>query len=161
MRKPHRTSQHGTQNPKANYMTSQKTNEHLSSPLLFWWGPCCSYCSFLYCPIMCIRVLSSVLWCPLRFQHKNDIRFVFTPSCFLWRLLSNILCVFVVHNGIHYACADILQTTGGKDDRTSFLCGNRTGHHNTEPRTQRQTTWHHKKLKRWTTRIHHKARMSV
>jgi hypothetical protein len=79
--------------------------EHLSSPFLFWWGPCCSYCSFLYCPIMCIRVLSSVLWCPLRFQHKNDIRFVFTPSCFLWRLLSNILCVFVVHNGIHYACA--------------------------------------------------------
>ena len=24
-----------------------------------------------------------MLWCPLRFPHKNDIRFVFTPSCLL------------------------------------------------------------------------------
>jgi hypothetical protein len=32
-------------------------------------------------PIMCHYVLSSVLWCPLRFPHKNDVRFVFAPSC--------------------------------------------------------------------------------
>jgi len=24
---------------------------------------------------------SSVLWCPLRFPHKNDVRFVFTSCC--------------------------------------------------------------------------------
>jgi len=27
------------------------------------------------------------------------------------------------------------QTTGGKTNRTSFLCGNRNEHHNTEIRT--------------------------
>ena len=26
-------------------------------------------------------VLSSMLWCPLRFQHKNNVRFVFSSSC--------------------------------------------------------------------------------
>ena len=26
-------------------------------------------------------ILSSVLWCPLRFSHKNDLRFVFTSGC--------------------------------------------------------------------------------
>ena len=30
--------------------------------------------SFLRCPIMCLYVLSSVLWCPLQFSHKNDAR---------------------------------------------------------------------------------------
>jgi hypothetical protein len=25
--------------------------------------------------------ISSVLWCPLRFLHKNDVRFVFISSC--------------------------------------------------------------------------------
>ena len=29
----------------------------------------------------------------------------------------------------------LLQTTGGEDDRLSFLCGNRNGHHNMELRT--------------------------
>ena len=33
---------------------------------------------FLCYPIMCFYVMSSVLWCPLRFLHKNDVRlFVF------------------------------------------------------------------------------------
>jgi hypothetical protein len=36
---------------------------------------------FLFFPIMRLHVLSSVLWCPLRFLHKNDVRFVFTSSC--------------------------------------------------------------------------------
>jgi hypothetical protein len=40
--------------------------------------------SFLCCPIMCLYVLSSVLWCPLRFLHRNDVLFVFTSSGFLW-----------------------------------------------------------------------------
>ena len=37
--------------------------------------------SFLYCLIVCLYVLISVLWCPLPFPHKNDVRFVFTSSC--------------------------------------------------------------------------------
>jgi hypothetical protein len=37
--------------------------------------------SFWCCPIMCLYVMGSVLWCPLRFPHKNDVRFVFTSSC--------------------------------------------------------------------------------
>ena len=30
---------------------------------------------------MCLSVRNSVLWCPIRFPHKNDVRFVFTSSC--------------------------------------------------------------------------------
>ena len=30
---------------------------------------------------MCLYVLSSVLWCPLRFPHKTYVGFVFTSSC--------------------------------------------------------------------------------
>jgi hypothetical protein len=37
--------------------------------------------SFLCCAIICLYLPSSVLWCPLRFRHKNDARFVFTSSC--------------------------------------------------------------------------------
>ena len=50
---------------------------------------------FLCCPIMYLYVLSSVLWCPLRFPHKNDVRFVFTSSCFAWCLMSYLrdLCL--------------------------------------------------------------------
>jgi hypothetical protein len=51
--------------------------------------------SFKFCSIMCIYVLSSVLLsCPLRFPHKDDVRFVFTSSC-LWEdaCLIYIICV--------------------------------------------------------------------
>ena len=34
----------------------------------------------LCCHIVC---LSSVLWCPFRFPHRDDVRFVFTSGC-LW-----------------------------------------------------------------------------
>jgi hypothetical protein len=37
--------------------------------------------SFLCCPIISFYVLSSVLWCLIRFPHKNDVRFVFISSC--------------------------------------------------------------------------------
>jgi hypothetical protein len=32
---------------------------------------------------MCLYVQSSVLWCPLHFQHTNYVRFVLTTSCLL------------------------------------------------------------------------------
>ena len=37
--------------------------------------------SFLFCPIMCLYVLSSVLQCLLRFPHTKNDMFVFTSSC--------------------------------------------------------------------------------
>jgi hypothetical protein len=33
------------------------------------------------CPIMCLYVLSYVLWCSLRFPYKNYIWFIFISSC--------------------------------------------------------------------------------
>jgi hypothetical protein len=35
----------------------------------------------LLCCLMCLYGLRSVLWCSLRFPHKNYVRFVFTSSC--------------------------------------------------------------------------------
>ena len=50
--------------------------------------------SFLCCPIMCLYVLSSVLWCPLRFPHTNDVRFVFSSSClYEGSCLIYVICV--------------------------------------------------------------------
>jgi len=47
--------------------------------------------------------LISVLWCPLRFPHKNDVRFVFTTSC-----LSEGSCLIYVclcYSGVqHILC---------------------------------------------------------
>ena len=52
-------------------------HEHLGSVLVFWWVLVIHRFSFLCCPIMCLSSFSSVLWCPLRFPHKNDVWFVF------------------------------------------------------------------------------------
>ena len=54
---------------------------------------------FLCCPIICLYVLSSVLGCPLRFTHKNDVRFVFTPLvCRRDHVLFSQF-VFAAHSG--------------------------------------------------------------
>jgi hypothetical protein len=71
---------------------------HVEFVLLFFLVLCCA--------IMFLYVLSSMLWCPLRFPHKNDLRFVFTssclcePSCLIYVIcvclrivVSNIYCV--------------------------------------------------------------------
>jgi hypothetical protein len=41
-----------------------------------------------------IDVYEFVLWCPLRFPHRNDVQFVFTSSC-LWEgsCLIYVICV--------------------------------------------------------------------
>ena len=50
--------------------------------------------------LLCVYVLSSVLWCPLRFTHNNDVRFVFISSCFVEVCMSYLLylhmCAIVV-----------------------------------------------------------------
>jgi hypothetical protein len=50
--------------------------------------------SYLGSPIMCLYVLSSVLWCPLRFPHKSHVRFAFTSSCLSY-LRYPIMCLYV------------------------------------------------------------------
>jgi hypothetical protein len=37
----------------------------------FWWGPCCSSLTFFVLSYYVFYVLSSVLWCPLRFPHRK------------------------------------------------------------------------------------------
>ena len=43
---------------------------------------------------LCVCVLSSILWCPLRFPHKHDVRFVFASSC-LWEGACLVCVVFI------------------------------------------------------------------
>jgi hypothetical protein len=60
----------------------------------------CLFC-FVRCPIMC---LISLLWCPLRFQHTNDVRLppvvclrtnvLPTLFVFLCILVSNTFCIY-------------------------------------------------------------------
>ena len=45
--------------------------EHLSSPPVFGGVRVAHLFSFLCCPIMCLYVLTSVLWCPFWFPHKT------------------------------------------------------------------------------------------
>ena len=58
--------------------------------------------------ILSIYVLTSVLWCPLRFPHKNDVRLVFTslPPVFCKEesCLINVICVClcIVESNTYY-----------------------------------------------------------
>ena len=50
--------------------------------------------SFVCCPVERLCVLGSVLWCPLQFRHRKDVRFVFTSSCLYDGLcLIYVICV--------------------------------------------------------------------
>jgi len=54
------------------------------------------------CPIICLYVLSSVLWCPLRFPYKNYVWFVFT-QLFIGRLVSYFCYLYLfAHSHIKY-----------------------------------------------------------
>ena len=57
--------------------------------LLSW---CCSLC-----PLICLHVLSSVLWRPLRFPHKYGVWFFFIPICLLeGSYLIYVICIIYV-----------------------------------------------------------------
>jgi hypothetical protein len=50
--------------------------------------------SYLCCPIKLLYILSSMLWCPLRFPHKDNVWFVFPSSCLeKGSCLIYIICV--------------------------------------------------------------------
>ena len=70
--------------------------QQLFTPV-FRWRSVLLMLKFLCCPIMCLYVLSSLLWCPLRFPHKNYVRFVFSSSLclFAYIMLSNTYCVVI------------------------------------------------------------------
>jgi hypothetical protein len=55
--------------------------KHMSSPPVFYGVRVAHLFSFLCCHIMCLYILSSVLWYPLRFPHINDVRFVIISGC--------------------------------------------------------------------------------
>ena len=57
-------------------------------------------CSFSCCPIMHLCVLSSSLWCPLRFPHTNDVYL----KLFVGELLSYLryLCLFAYSGVVFY-----------------------------------------------------------
>ena len=61
-------------------------------------------CVFTYwvlcCPVMCLYVLSSVLWCQLHFPHKKDVPFVFTSS----RRAHILFALFVLSGVQHILC---------------------------------------------------------
>ena len=61
-----------------------RPRERLNSPRFFGGirvAPLIRFCAVLLQKCMCLSVPSSVLWGPLQFPHKNDIRFVVTSSC--------------------------------------------------------------------------------
>jgi hypothetical protein len=59
------------------------------------------------CFSLFLYVLSSVLWCPLRFPHKNDVQFVFNSSCLEeGSCLIYVSCVYlyiVVYNVVSFS----------------------------------------------------------
>jgi len=68
--------------------------EEDASKLVFG-GTCVAHrFSFVCGPIMCSYVLTSVLWCLLRFPHKHYVRFVFISSC-LWECACRVYVVYV------------------------------------------------------------------
>jgi hypothetical protein len=76
-------------------------------------------CSVLCCPVVCLYVLGSVLCCPLRFPHRNDVPclrlFVEGNSC-----LSVYLCVLACRDAQHFVLSDVLTFW-------VLFCGTRCG----------------------------------
>jgi hypothetical protein len=50
--------------------------------------------SVLCCPIMCLYVLSSMLWCPLQFPHENDVRLSLPQFFWVDRVLFAYIVVY-------------------------------------------------------------------
>ena len=61
----------------------QELREHLNAPPVFWCGPCCLSIYFFCVLLLCVYVLSFLLWCLLWFPLKNDVRFIFTLFFFV------------------------------------------------------------------------------
>ena len=64
----------------------------------FWWGPCCFFSVFLCCPIMCLYVMISVLWCQLWFPHKMMLGSSLPPVVMYY---LRYLCL-LAHSGVQH-----------------------------------------------------------
>ena len=77
---------------------------------VFWWARVAHLYGFLCCAIMCLYVMSSLLWCPLRFPHKNDVWFVFASSClFVCLNYLRCLCLSACDGVRHVLCCVFLR----------------------------------------------------
>ena len=59
-------------------------------------------CCVTLCPITRLYVGSYMLWCPLRFPHKYDGRYIFTPKCFKSAHVLFMLFGFACTYGVKY-----------------------------------------------------------
>jgi hypothetical protein len=60
----------------------------------------------------CHYILSFALWCPLRFPHRNDVRFVFTSSVGGFMSYLRYLCLFVYSGVNHILCIILFVYSG-------------------------------------------------
>ena len=67
-------------------------------PRMFGWVRVADLFKFVFSSIMCLHVLSSVLWCPFIFRHTNDVPLIFTPSCMLKGACFIVNCTHVHRN---------------------------------------------------------------
>ena len=65
---------------------------------MFGWVRFADLFQFVLCSIMCLHVLSSVLWCPFTFPHNDDVPLIFTPSCLLKGSCFIVNCIHVHRN---------------------------------------------------------------
>ena len=86
----------------------QQTFAHVE---INWWNPCSSSFYFvLCCAIMCLYVLSSVLWCPLRFPHKAMLGLSLLPVVCRRVHVLFALIVFFAYSGVqHILCCVFLH----------------------------------------------------
>jgi len=71
-------------------------------PWLFGGVPAAHIFSFLCCPIMYLYVLSSVLWCPLRFPHINgSVRLYLQLFVGMRMSYLRYMCLFA-NSGVHH-----------------------------------------------------------
>jgi hypothetical protein len=66
-------------------MRRSKTFSYPLTNITRWWHEISHFTKYLFfsfCVVLlCVYVLDSVLWWPLRFPHQNDVQFVFLSSC--------------------------------------------------------------------------------
>jgi hypothetical protein len=68
--------------------------QELLTPPDFWLGPSCSSFYFFFCcPIMCLYILGSVLWRPLKFPHKKMFGSSLPPV--VWMRVHVLFTLFV------------------------------------------------------------------
>ena len=80
---------------------------------VFGWVSVAHLFSCLCCPVVCVYVLSSVLWCPLRFPHKTMFGSTLPPVvCRRAHVLLWFVCMFAYIDVQHFAVAHLF----------SFLC---------------------------------------